>query len=110
MFRDWNAVSVGYAQYYSIVMRTITFHTIHVHVGALENYTKSNNNYNKDVTRNSNGQYWGHGKSKCNVSIIFANIRTPKSTYYLLYDKSHSKTQYNYNPIFNILANFGFTN
>ena len=36
-----------YAQYYSnIVMRNITFHTIHVHVGALENYTKSkNNNY-----------------------------------------------------------------
>ena len=33
-------------------MTTITFHTIHVHVGALENYTKSNNNnYNKDVTR-----------------------------------------------------------
>ena len=43
MYRDWNAVSVGYAQYYSVVMRTITY-TIHVHVGALENYTKSNNN------------------------------------------------------------------
>ena len=29
-----------------LVMRNITFHTIHVHVGALENYTKSkNNNY-----------------------------------------------------------------
>ena len=41
MYRYWNAVSVGYAQYYSIVMRTITPHTIHV--GALENYTKSNN-------------------------------------------------------------------
>ena len=27
--------------YYSMVMRTITLHTIHV--GALENYTKSNN-------------------------------------------------------------------
>ena len=26
------------------------------------------------------------------VTIIFANIRTSKSTYYLLYDKSHSKT------------------
>ena len=39
-------------EYYSIVMTTITFHTIHVHVGALENYTKSNNNnFNKDVTR-----------------------------------------------------------
>ena len=49
----------------------------------------------------------GHGKSKCNVTnIIFANIRTPKSTYYLLYDKAHFKTQYNYNPIFS----FGFTN
>ena len=24
MYRYWNAVSVGYAQYYSIVMRTIT--------------------------------------------------------------------------------------
>ena len=54
MYRYWNAVSVGYAQYYSIVMRTITFHTIHVHVGALENYTKSNNNYNQN--QNSNGQ------------------------------------------------------
>ena len=28
---------------------------------------------------------------RTNVTIIFANIRTPKSTYYLLYDKSHSK-------------------
>ena len=28
MYRYWNAVSVGYAQYYSIVMRTITLHTI----------------------------------------------------------------------------------
>ena len=41
MYRYWNAVSVGYAKYYSTVMRTITLHTIHV--GALENYTKSNN-------------------------------------------------------------------
>ena len=40
MYRWWNAVSVGYAQNYSIVMRTITLHTIHI--GALENYTKSN--------------------------------------------------------------------
>ena len=31
----------GYAQQYSIVMRTITLNTIHVSV--LENYTKSNN-------------------------------------------------------------------
>ena len=27
-----------------------------------------------------------------NVTIIFANIRTSKSTYYLLYEKSHTKT------------------
>ena len=29
---------------------------------------------------------------RTNVTIIFANIRTSESTYYLLYDKSHSKT------------------
>ena len=43
MYRYWNAVSVGYTQYYSIVRRrTITLHSLHVHVGALENYTKTN--------------------------------------------------------------------
>ena len=31
---------MGYAQYYSMVMRTMTLHTIHV--GALENYAKGN--------------------------------------------------------------------
>ena len=30
---------------------------------------------------------------RTNVTINFANIGTSKSTYYLLYDKSHSKTQ-----------------
>ena len=44
-------------------MTTITFHTIHVHVGALENYTKSNNNYNKVVNRTLMGNR-GHGKNK----------------------------------------------
>ena len=29
---------------------------------------------------------------RTNVTNIFANIRTSKSTYYLLYDTSHSKT------------------
>ena len=29
---------------------------------------------------------------RTNVTIIFANIRASKSTYYLLYEKSHSKT------------------
>ena len=47
--------------YYSIVMRTITLHTIHV--GALENYTKSNNM--KVVNRTLMGNR-GHGKKKCN--------------------------------------------
>ena len=37
----WDAGSVGYAQFYSIVMRTVTLHTIHV--AAQENYTKSRN-------------------------------------------------------------------
>ena len=41
MYRWWNAVSVGYAQNYSLVMKTITLHTIHI--GALEKNTKSNN-------------------------------------------------------------------
>ena len=29
---------------------------------------------------------------RTNVTVIFTNIRIPKSTYYLLYDKFHSKT------------------
>ena len=41
MYRYWNAVLVGYAQYYPIVMGTITLHT--KHVGAQENYTQSKN-------------------------------------------------------------------
>ena len=44
-------------------MRTLTFHTIHEHVGALENYTKSNNSYNKVVNRTLMGNR-GHGKNK----------------------------------------------
>ena len=39
----WNAVSVGYAQHYSIVMRAITLNTCTIHIGALTNYAKSNN-------------------------------------------------------------------
>ena len=67
-------------------MRTMTLHTIHV--GALENYTKS-----KNITQVVNRTLIGNrGMEKTNVTIIFANIRTSKSTYYLLYDTSHSKT------------------
>ena len=47
--------------YYSIVMRTITLHTIHV--GALENYTKSNN---MKVVKRTLMCNRGHGKKKCN--------------------------------------------
>ena len=65
----------------------MTLHTIHE--GALKNYTKSNNNKVVNRTLISNR---GHGKHKINVTIISANSRTSKSTYYLLYDKSHSET------------------
>ena len=76
---------MGYAQYYSIVMRTITLHTINV--GVLENYTKS-------ITKMSNELLQEIAViERTNVTVIFTNIRTSKSTYYLLYDKFHSKTQ-----------------
>ena len=45
---------------------------------------------NKNVNRTLTGNR-GHGKNKRNC-VIFTNIRTSKSTYYLLYDKFHSKT------------------
>ena len=67
-------------------MRTITLHTIHV--GALENYTKSNN-ITKLLTELKKAI---EIMERTNVTIIFANIRTSQSTYYLLYDKSLSKT------------------
>ena len=46
---------------------------------------------------------------RTNVTVLFANIRTSKSTYYLLYDKSHSKTHTTitvYIPISILLKNF----
>ena len=43
IYNMWNAVSVGYAQYYSIVLRAITLHTCTIHIGALKNYRKSDN-------------------------------------------------------------------
>ena len=65
----------------------MTPHTIHV--GALENYTKS-----KNITKVVNRTLIGNrGMERTNVTIIFANIRTSKWTYYLLYNTSHSKTQ-----------------
>ena len=68
-------------------MRTITLHTIHA--GARENYTKSNKkNVNKTLIGNR-----GHGKNKLiDVTVSFTNIRTSKSTCYMLYDQFHSKT------------------
>ena len=58
-------------------------------MGALENH--KSNNITKLLTEIKK-VIFGHGKNKINVTIIFANIRTSKSTYYLLYHKSHSKT------------------
>ena len=49
---------------------------------------------------------------RTNVTIIFANIRASKSTYYLLYEKSHSKTHTTIMiciPFSILLQNFGFT-
>ena len=40
---------------------------------------------------------------RTNVTIMFTNIRTSKSTYYLLYDKSHAKSHTTIMP-FSILA------
>ena len=68
-------------------MGTVTLHTIHV--GAPENYTKSNNT-KKLLTE----LRWEIDvMERRNVTAIFANIIRSKSTYYLLYDKSHSKTR-----------------
>ena len=82
--------------YYSIVVRTITLHTIYV--GALEKYSRLSNKYDEVVNRTLMGNRGngGHGENHANVTIIFTTIRTSKSTYYLLYDKSPSKTQNNY--------------
>ena len=55
---------MGYAQYYSTLMRSVTLHTIHVRVGALENYAKSNNNYNKVVNRTLMGNRGVMGRTK----------------------------------------------
>ena len=63
----------------------ITLHTIHV--GALEKHTKS-----KNIKLLTELKKAIEVMERTNVTIIFGNIRTSKSTYYLLYDKSHSKT------------------
>ena len=79
---------MGYAQYYPIVMRTITLPT--KHVGTLENYTQSNN-----ITKSLTELYQAiEVMERTNVIIVFANIRTSKPTYYLVYDKSQSKDTY----------------
>ena len=61
-------------------MRTITLHTIHV--VALENCTKINN-IKKNVIRTLIGN---RRHEKTNLTVIFTNISTSKSTYYLFYD------------------------
>ena len=59
-----------------------------MHVSALENHTKSSN-ITKLLTELKKAI---EVMERTNVTISFANIRTSKSTFYLLYDKSHSKT------------------
>ena len=54
-----------------------------VHEKIIQNVTK------KNVNRTLIGNR-GHGKN--NATVIFTNIRTTKSTCYLLYHKFHSKT------------------
>ena len=106
MYRDWNAVSVGYSQYYSIVMRTTTFHTIHVHVGALENYTKSNNNYNKDATRTLMGNR-GHGKNKCNYYFILEHqckVNQHTTSFMTNLTLKHNTTMISFSIFLQILA------
>ena len=67
----------------------------------MRNYTKSNN-IKKNVNRTTLKAR--EVMERTNVTVIFTNIRTSKSTCYflLLYDKFHSKTHTNIIP-FSIL-------
>ena len=79
---------MGYAKYYATDIGTTLYNTTYNTCGALENYAKSNN-ITKLLTELKKVR---QVMERTNVTIIFANIRTSESTYYLLYDKSHSKT------------------
>ena len=59
-----------------------------MHVGTLENSTKSNS----ITTLLTELKKAIEVMKRTNVTISFSNIRTSKSAYYLLYDRSHSKT------------------
>ena len=70
-------------------MRTTLYNTTcTIHVDELENNTKSNN-ITKLLTELKKAI---EVMKRTNVIISFANIRTSKSTYYLLYDTPDSKT------------------
>ena len=87
--------------YCSIIMRTITLHTIHV--GALENYTQSNN-----ITKLLTELSWAIEVMKItNVTIIFAAISQHTTCFMMNLTQKH-KTDYN--SIFDFVANFGSTN
>ena len=90
---------MGYAQYYSIVMRTTLYNTTY-NRKYIENHTKSNiTNLLTEVKKAIELVM-----KTTKVTITFVNIRTPKSTYYyLLYDKSHSKTYHTTIILFSIL-------
>ena len=72
--------------YYSIVMRTITLHTIHV--GALENYTQRNN-----ITKLLTELSWAIEVVKItNVTIIFATISQHNTCFMMFLTLKHNKT------------------
>ena len=75
------------------------------YIGALKNYRKSDN-----ITKLLTELKWAiKNIERTNVTIIFADIRTSKSTYYLRYDNSHFKIHTTKTSMFNFDTNFGFT-
>ena len=84
--------------YYSIVMRTISLHTIHV--GALENYTQSNNII-KLLTELS----WAIEVMKItNVTIIFATISQHTTCFMMNLTQKHKTTIIPFSILLQILA------
>ena len=84
--------------YYSIIMRTITLHTIHV--GALENYTQSNNII-KLLTELS----WTIEVMKItNVTIIFATISQHTTFFMMNLTQKHKTTIIPFSILLQILA------
>ena len=69
MYRYWNAFSVGYAQYYSIVMRTLTLHTLYIKCRCTRRSNKKSQ-YSQVVNRTLKGNR-GHEKKKIEWNYYF---------------------------------------